>query len=101
MGDEGGRSAGPEVFIQKQKEALAKAKSLVHRPIDQKSVHGQNVQDTNSNPFITYPEFAPSSQQSASSMISFRRLFLAFYLTAGASATIYIASKVFTIFLLH
>jgi hypothetical protein len=94
MGDDGG---GKKVdsLAQKQKDALAKAKSVVQRPSTQNAPpHSQNVTNSSLPKFITYPEFAPTQQCSGDRMVSLRRLLLVLYLSAGTAATIYIVSNV-------
>jgi hypothetical protein len=95
MGDEiGGKN--PDSLVQKQKDALDKAKSVVQRlPVFKTPPQSQNVTDPVNLPkFITYPEFAPLPPGSGS-LVSLRRLFLLLYLSAGTAATIYAVSKVF------
>jgi len=78
-------------FLQKQKEALEKAKSMVERPVVQKKPESQGLENQPPKSVVTYPEFAPPLP---SSRISFRRLLLVLYLSAGTAATMYILSKV-------
>ena len=94
MGDDGG---GKKVDsqVQKQKDALAKAKSVVQRPSTPNTPpQSQNVINSNLPKFITYPEFAPARQHSSDRVVSLRRLLLVLYLSAGTAATMYIISKV-------
>jgi hypothetical protein len=76
--------------IQKQKDTLAKAKTVVHRPDElNDSRHSVSLA-----PPITYPEFAPAQQGTAPRLVTFRRLLLVLYLSISAAATLYIVSKV-------
>ena len=94
MGDDSG-SKKVDSQVQKQKDALAKAKSVVQRPSAPNTPpQSQNVTNSNLPKFITYPEFAPAQQCSGDRMVSLRHLLLVLYLSAGTAATIYIVSKV-------
>jgi hypothetical protein len=94
MGDDSGGNR-LDTKVQKQKDALAKAKSVVQRPPPAAiSSQPQNVTYANPPKFITYPEFAPIHQGEGGTKVSLHRLLLVLYLSAGTAATIYIVSKV-------
>jgi hypothetical protein len=92
MDDDGNQKH--ENQLQKQKDALTKAKSVVQRPPAQISSQPQPVANSKAPTFITYPEFAPSQQGSDGTIVSLRRLLLVLYLSAGTAATVYLVSKV-------
>jgi hypothetical protein len=81
--------------ISKQKEALAKARSLVNRPeAAKKPPTSQSLEDHAAPPkFVTYPEFEPVTNSKAP-FLTLRRLVLLLYLSAGTATTIYAISKV-------
>ena len=96
MGDDGG-SKKVNTQVQKQKDALAKARSVVQRPSAPNTPpQSQNVINSNLPRFITYPEFAPARQHSSDRVVSLGRLLLVLYLSAGTTATMYIVSKVYS-----
>jgi len=83
--------------ISKQKEALAKARSLVNRPEAAKKLPTSPTleSDYTSPPkFVTYPEFEPVINSKAP-LLTLRRLVLLLYLSAGTATTIYAISKLF------
>ena len=82
--------------VQKQRDVLKKAGSVVQRPpAPTTPFQSQNVttNSSDSSKFITYPEFAPL-QQGSRSLLSLRRLFVVLYLSIGTTATVYVVSKV-------
>jgi hypothetical protein len=79
--------------VQKQRDALALSKSVVQRPAPSNVQSTSRPLDLTVGEFITYPEFAPS-QTSLPPLVTLRRLLLVLYLTAGATATIYLVAKV-------
>ena len=81
--------------MQKQKEALEKAKSLVQRPTAKSTSSAQPASEIKPPTFVTYPEFAPEKQCSVGTLLSLRRLLVVLYLAFGATATMYLISKVF------
>jgi hypothetical protein len=78
--------------VQKQRDALALSKSVVQRPAPSNLQSTSRPLDLTVGEFITYPEFAPS-QTSLPPLVTLRRLLLVLYLTAGATATIYLVAK--------
>jgi hypothetical protein len=83
--------------ISKQKEALAKARSLVNRPEAAKKLStSPSLEPDYASPpkFVTYPEFEPVTN-SKTPLLTLRRLVLLLYLSAGTATTIYAISKVF------
>jgi len=82
--------------ISKQKETLAKAKSVVQRPeeVSKSSTAPPPDRDYAAPPkFVTYPEFEPVVNSKAT-FLSLQRLLLVVYLSSGMAATIYAISKV-------
>ena|ERR1700736_88814 len=79
--------------IQKQQEALAKARSVVQRLAGNDKSSKPEL-STKSPPPITYPEFAPLQQAKVTPLVTFRRLLLVLYLSAGTATTLYLVSKV-------
>lgn len=95
MGNEDGKKHSDQ--ISKQKEALAKARSLVNRPEAVKNLPtSPSLESDHPAPpkFVTYPEFAPVTKSKAP-FLTLRRLVLLLYLSAGTATTIYAISKVF------
>lgn len=92
MGNEDDKDKRHDDLVRKQREALENARSVVQRPTVQVPTEPKVAQPKS---FVTYPEFAPSPANSPGSRISFRRLLLALYLSAGAGATMYVVSKVY------
>jgi hypothetical protein len=80
--------------LQKQKEALAKSKSVLQRPAGRTKSPQPESAAINQPPPITYPEFAPAHSDTAPRLVTLRRLLLILYLSAGAATTTYIVSKV-------
>jgi hypothetical protein len=80
--------------VQKQKEALLKAKSVVQRPVTTKAAASPPANTAPPPQIVTYPEFAPSQTIAAPPLVTLRRLLLTLYLSAGTAATCYILSKV-------
>ena len=93
-GDDGSKKVDGQSQLQKQKEALKKAKSVVQRPVAQKTSPSVNLAGQSRPTFITYPEFAPANTQPPKALFSLRRLLLVLYLCSGTATTIYVASKV-------
>jgi|SRR5271155_1134360 len=93
-GDGESKKVDSQSQIQKQKEALEKAKSVVQRPVVQKTVPPDPFARQTHPTFITYPEFAPANSQSPKALLTLRRLLLVLYLCAGTATTIYAVSKV-------
>jgi len=81
--------------LQKQKEALAKSKSVLQRPAGRTKSPQPESAAINQPPPITYPEFAPAHSDTAPRLVTLRRLLLVLYLSAGAATTMYIVSKLF------
>ena len=84
--------------VQKQKDALAHSKSVVQRPPKSTQQTAVHHLEATVGEFITYPEFAPSSQAKLPPLVSFRRLVLLLYLTSGATAAAYLVAKVKGVF---
>jgi len=91
--DDASKKVDIQLRIQKQKEAMAKAKSVVQRPGVQKEVSPTTLTGHSQPTFITYPEFAPSIAHSSKSWLTLRRLLLLLYLCTGTATTIYAVSK--------
>lgn len=94
--DEGNAPKSSSDSIRQQKEALAKAKSVVQRPYVPKSPTSPQV-ISRAPEVITYPEFAPLQHTPVSPLVTLQRLLLVLYLTAGAAFTSYLVSKVVVI----
>lgn len=94
--DDGDAPKSSTDAVRQQKEALAKAKSVVQRPEVPKSSQSFQVNPTVPE-VITYPEFAPHQHTPRSPLVTLPRLLLVLYLTAGAAFTTYLVSKVVVI----
>lgn len=91
--DDGSKKVDLQLRIQKQKEALEKAKSVMQRPGVKKAVAPKGLAGQNQPTFITYPEFAPINSQTPKPFLTVRQLLLVLYLCAGTATTIYAVSK--------
>ena len=82
--------------LQKMKEAREKAKSVsVMGKLKEETIKktADKVQ-TKPKHIMAYPEFAPVIKANRPPLVTWRRFLLALYLSAGATATMYILTKV-------